>query len=154
MDVLSYLVQFGQLCILIFDWRSRAIVQGNRNEERRDIEFQQLRLLLGAKVGVESEQVEILGQVSAVLRHLNPEQSQRGKQEVVRETRPRRQLQSRHSVIVEMVIIKKDLTSIGMLDKQDGVGLGGSDNAKCAVNTNNLATACRTWNKENILNVV
>ena len=82
----------------------------------------------------------------AVLGHLDPEQSQRGKQEVVRETRPRWQLSS---VIIEMFIIKIDLTSIGMFDKQDGVGLGGSDNAKCAVNTNNLATACRTWDTEN-----
>ena len=58
--MVCYLVKFGQLRILVFDRGARAVIKGDRNEERGYIEFQQLSLLLGAQVGVQSKQVEIL----------------------------------------------------------------------------------------------
>ena len=70
------LIQLSELCILILDWRPRAVVQCRGDEERGHVKSEQLVLLRHAEGGVDGEEVEVLGEVAAVLRHLAPQQGQ------------------------------------------------------------------------------
>ena len=78
-----YLIQLPQLSILILDRRSGSVIQRHGDEQRGDVQLQQLRLLGAPEIGVNGEQVEVLGQVAAVLRNLNPEQREDGQEQVV-----------------------------------------------------------------------
>ena len=44
----NYLVEFGELCILVFNGRTRSLVQGHLDESGGDIEAKKLSLLGGA----------------------------------------------------------------------------------------------------------
>lgn len=79
----DYLIQLSQLSILILDGRPGAVIKGHGDEQRGHVQLQQLRLLGAPEVGVNGEQVEVLGQVAAVLRDLDPEQREDGQQQVV-----------------------------------------------------------------------
>ena len=76
-----------------------------------------------------------------MLGDLDPEQREDGEQEVVRQPGPGRDLERALSVDSSKL---SQLTSTGIFDKQAGIGLGGSEAAKCAVKTISLETACRT----------
>ena len=79
----DYLIQLSQLSILILDWRPGTVIQRHGDEQRGHVQLQQLRLLRAPKVGVDCEQVEVLGQVAAVLGDLDPEQGEDGQQQMV-----------------------------------------------------------------------
>ena len=79
----DYLIQLSQLSILILDGRPGTVIQRHGDEQRGHVQLQQLRLLGAPEVGVNGEQVEVLGQVAAVLRDLDPEQREDGQQQVV-----------------------------------------------------------------------
>ena len=79
----DYLIQLSQLSILILDGRPGAVIQRHGDEQRGHVQLQQLSLLGAPEVGVNGEQVEVLGQVAAVLRDLDPEQREDGQQQVV-----------------------------------------------------------------------
>ena len=81
--LICYLVKLAQLCILILDGRPRTIIQRHGDKQRGHVQLQQLRLLRAPKVGVDCEQVEVLGQVAAVLGDLDPEQGEDGQQQMV-----------------------------------------------------------------------
>lgn len=79
----NYLIQLPQLSILILDRWPGSVIQRHGDEQRWHVQLQQLRLLGATEIGVNGEQVEVLGQVAAVLRNLNPEQREDGQQQVV-----------------------------------------------------------------------
>ena len=78
-----YLIKLPQLSILILDGRPGSVIQRHGYKQRGHVQLQQLRLLWAPEVGVDGEQVEVLGQVAPVLRDLDPEQRKDGEQEVV-----------------------------------------------------------------------
>ena len=78
-----YLIQLPKLSVLILYGWPGSVIQRHGDKQRGHVQLQQLRLLWAPEVGVDGEQVEVLGQVAPVLRDLDPEQRKDGQQEVV-----------------------------------------------------------------------
>ena len=65
-----YLVELGELCILVFNGRTGSLVKGHLDESGGDVETEELSLLSRAQRSIHHKKCEVLWKVATMFRHL------------------------------------------------------------------------------------